>query len=75
MQLTRGVNSQAFGCFHPLEGPGVHALLRLHYHELGNHREEMSSYGEMKAGFGPLGHLCRHSQDERPGNKLVLSPD
>lgn len=22
MQLTRGVNSQAFGCFHPLEALG-----------------------------------------------------
>lgn len=25
MQLTRGVNSQAFGCFHPLEALSLHS--------------------------------------------------
>ena len=42
-------------------------LLTLHWHEPGNHGEEMSSYREMKPGFGSLGHLCRHSQDETHG--------
>lgn len=72
MQLTPGVNSQAFGCFHPL-GASLRALLRLHYRELEKQHKEMSSYGEMKPGFGSVGHLYRHSQDEAPERAVSKS--